>query len=452
MANPTVNWLTGVISIPKSYLTTVQILPTEILQLDTNLFRLKLRDLEDDVDGRPWPKTHLHNTTVVVGGVTLARVIEVLEPYTVTFEDGQYAVNLVGSNSNIGDRVNVNQVSVRSSNSAGLVDLEVLLASAYGGIVVLNQDTGQSGTSTPIGTIKTPSGNIEDSIVIAKDNGIRTIYNVGQLTIGLGHDLSSMEIRGQSTKTSELIIEAASNTLNTEIQTTLVSGVLDNNTNIGNCDVKDLSYFSGEIRDSQILSKITLGNGAQANIINCWGGNTGQVPSEIDFGGSGQSLILSGYRQGIRFTNKTGPESVSVSLDGGQVRIDLTTVINGRIVVRGVGRVVDDATGDWLPHGTYGNLILDNETTYGVMLQELWTAHGLDADVTPTEGILIDNLDDKVSSRSTHTAQDIWDVAIRTLTANTALSEEESIKLLSLPQKEDNAIHLLKEIKLIVGD
>ena len=108
MANPTVNWLTGVISIPKSYLTTVQILPTEILQLDTDLFRLKLRDLEDDVDGRPWPKTHLHNTTVVVGGVTLARVIEVLEPYTVTFEDGQYAVNLVGSNSNIGDRVNVN--------------------------------------------------------------------------------------------------------------------------------------------------------------------------------------------------------------------------------------------------------------------------------------------------------------------------------------------------------
>ena len=286
---------------------------------------------------------------------------------------------------------------MRSSNSAGLVDLEVILASAYGGTVVLNPDKGQPGTSTPIGTFKSPSNNIEDSIVIAKANGIRTIYNVGELTIGLGHDLSSMEIRGQSTKTSELIIETDSNTLNTEIQTTLVSGVLDNNTNIGNCDVKDLSYFSGEIRDSQILSKITLGNGSQANIINCWGGNTGQTPSEIDFGGSGQSLILSGYRQGIRFTNKTGPESVSVSLDGGQVRIDLTTVTNGRIVIRGVGRVVDDATGNWLPHGTYGDLILDNETTYGVMLQELWTANGLDLDVDPTEGTVIKNTLDAVN-------------------------------------------------------
>jgi hypothetical protein len=39
----------------------------------------------------------------------------------VTFEDGQYAVNLVGANSNIPDKTNVNQVSVRAFNTAGLV-------------------------------------------------------------------------------------------------------------------------------------------------------------------------------------------------------------------------------------------------------------------------------------------------------------------------------------------
>jgi hypothetical protein len=56
--------------------------------------------------------------------VVLAMVIEIINGYTVTFEDGQYAVNLVGANSNVGDKVNLNDVSVRSANSAGLIRLE----------------------------------------------------------------------------------------------------------------------------------------------------------------------------------------------------------------------------------------------------------------------------------------------------------------------------------------
>ena len=58
---------------------------------------------------------------MTLGGLTLSRVVEIIAPYTITFEDGQYAVNLVGANNNIADKTNVNQVSVRSSNSAGMV-------------------------------------------------------------------------------------------------------------------------------------------------------------------------------------------------------------------------------------------------------------------------------------------------------------------------------------------
>ncbi len=117
----TINWISGIISIPKNDLTLIQSSPTEIRELNLNTFRLTLKNLEDDEAGMPHTKTHNHNTTVTVGGVTLARVIEILDPYTITFEDGQYAVNLVGANSNISDKTNVNQVSIRSSNSAGLV-------------------------------------------------------------------------------------------------------------------------------------------------------------------------------------------------------------------------------------------------------------------------------------------------------------------------------------------
>jgi hypothetical protein len=101
----------------------VQASPTEIRELDLNAFRLKLKDLEDSPEGMPYLDTHRHNTSVTLGGVTFARLIEIINDYTITFEDGQYAVNLVGANSNVGDRVNVNQVSVRSANSAGLIEV-----------------------------------------------------------------------------------------------------------------------------------------------------------------------------------------------------------------------------------------------------------------------------------------------------------------------------------------
>ena len=118
-----INWGTRVINIPKLDTTLVQSTPTEIRSLDINTFRLALKDLEVSDNGMNFPITHNHNTTVSLSGVTYARIVELINGYTVTFEDGQYAVNLVGANSNIADKVNVNQVSVRSSNAAGLIEV-----------------------------------------------------------------------------------------------------------------------------------------------------------------------------------------------------------------------------------------------------------------------------------------------------------------------------------------
>lgn len=117
----TVNWPTKIINVPKEDMTLIQETPVEIRELNLNTFRLTLKSLEDDEQGITYVKTHNHVAPIDVGGLTLARVIELVNSYTVTFEDDQYAVNLVGGNSNIGDRVNVNQVSVRSFNTAGLI-------------------------------------------------------------------------------------------------------------------------------------------------------------------------------------------------------------------------------------------------------------------------------------------------------------------------------------------
>jgi len=115
-----IDWETKIISIPKSYMTLTQASP-EIRGLNLNTFRLDLKDLEDDDWGMIFPDTHRHNTEVTLGGITLARTLEIINGYTVTFEDGQYAVEAKEANSNLADVMNVNQVSLRTFNSAGLI-------------------------------------------------------------------------------------------------------------------------------------------------------------------------------------------------------------------------------------------------------------------------------------------------------------------------------------------
>ena len=115
-----IDWETKIISIPKSYMTLIQASP-EILGLNLNTLRLDLKDLEDDDWGMTFPDTHRHNTEVTLGGITLTRTLEIINGYTVTFEDGQYAVEAKEANSNLADVMNVNQVSLRTFNSAGLI-------------------------------------------------------------------------------------------------------------------------------------------------------------------------------------------------------------------------------------------------------------------------------------------------------------------------------------------
>lgn len=112
-----IDYQTFVIYIPQDYLTP---LGGDKYELDLNTFRLDLKALEESEEGMAFPDTHRHNTTVTLAGVTLARVVEIINAYTVTFEPGVYAVNAVGANSNIADVMNLNGVSLRTFNSAGL--------------------------------------------------------------------------------------------------------------------------------------------------------------------------------------------------------------------------------------------------------------------------------------------------------------------------------------------
>ena len=118
-----ISWGTKVINVPKADMTLIQSTPYEIRELDLDVFRLALKDLEDSEEGMAFPDTHIHITESILGGITYVRKIEIINDYTVTFEDGQYGVNAVGANSNLMDVLNPNQVSLRTANSAGLIEV-----------------------------------------------------------------------------------------------------------------------------------------------------------------------------------------------------------------------------------------------------------------------------------------------------------------------------------------
>ena len=135
----TIAWGTKVINVPQSYLTN---LGGGVYELDVNQFRLDLKNLEDDEAGMPFLRTHNHNTEVTLGGVTIARTFEIINGYTITFENGSYAVKLTGANNNIPDITNVNSVSIRSNNSAGMIvadDASSLWATAIEGSLTAEQ-------------------------------------------------------------------------------------------------------------------------------------------------------------------------------------------------------------------------------------------------------------------------------------------------------------------------
>lgn len=117
-----VDWaVTKVITVSRADMPVIQASP-EIRQLDVDALRLELKDLEDDVDGRLWPKTHIHNTQIVISGIVYERSLQIIAPYTITLEDGQYSVATIGANHNIADINNKNQVSLIVNNSAGLTN------------------------------------------------------------------------------------------------------------------------------------------------------------------------------------------------------------------------------------------------------------------------------------------------------------------------------------------
>lgn len=119
-----VNPATYVVTIPKAdttFVSTNAATGYEIRSYDEYSLMRQLADYLDSEAGIGLPNAFTHATQVTISGIVYARSLLFLAPYTITFESGAYQVKLNGgTNNNMLDVLNPNNVSVIAANSAGL--------------------------------------------------------------------------------------------------------------------------------------------------------------------------------------------------------------------------------------------------------------------------------------------------------------------------------------------
>jgi hypothetical protein len=204
----TIDALERVIHVPKAFMTMVS--PT-LYELDVNALRLALKSLEDDAEGMAMPDTHRHNTVLVLSGVAYARSVEIINGYTVEFEDGQYVVRCVGANHNLADVKVLNQVSLVIGNSAGLVEVSSGSGSGPTASEVADAVWGHASATSLLGKMAVAEAILRNKTVTDPVSGIMTVYDVDGVTPLLVAQLyegitASQPYRGQGAERRERLV------------------------------------------------------------------------------------------------------------------------------------------------------------------------------------------------------------------------------------------------------
>lgn len=351
----TIDWLTKIISVPKSELTLVQSVPTEIREMNLNAFRIALKDVEDNVDGMVNLDTHSHNTEVVLSGITYARVIEIINGYTVTFEDGQYAVNLVGANSNVGDNVNVNQVSVRTANSAGLISSAAIEYASFNGGVTLDVNSTVTGTVYPAGTPNNPVNNLADAELIAAFRGLNKLYFISDWTFPNTTNIANYELHGEGLQKTTLTFISGCIVANVEVFDATVTGFETGIVGFTECKIVDLGSVGLAPASNDVLIShcfieglITIPSNYSGTLtaVDSWAiPDTNSNPPRIDMGGAAMGLQMNNLSGFICIDNSTvSNNEVEIFLNSGGVEIGNSTTA-GNFTLTGTGSLNNLSTG-----------------------------------------------------------------------------------------------------------
>jgi len=335
-------------------------------KLTVDEFWVLLRDFTDEQNTMAQPK--LYRRIPATSSTPSITEIEELY-YALQFEDGMYSVNIINGNTNIREVEVKNQVSVNTNNTTGFIDPVFLEYSTFSGGVSVKESSVYSGSTYPVGTPSQPVNNFTDALTIAENHGFTSFLVTGDVTINSGNDFTGYSFYGAGQNLSEMMLDPSAMLVNCSFFDARIAGTLDGDTHIEDCIIGSLTFISGVIEQCLLNPGTTiLGGGQTAHYLDSKSGVPGESTHEIDMGGAGQPLSMRGHTGGILLSNKTGADAVSIDLNAGQVRLK-NTVTNGLIKVTGVGKLVDDATGDRIYSGTWNGATIINELIDSIDVQ-----------------------------------------------------------------------------------
>jgi hypothetical protein len=344
---PTIDWPTGVITVPKADSTLLQATPVERRSLDLTQLILDIRALESGEAGRPFPRVANYTSSSTLSGTEFAPQLRInLEYYSVTFENGAYQLVLAGANSNITDTLNLNNVQVIPQNSAGLVSLTEInnALKAVNDTVYYNSSTGTAGTASGIGQPDRPSNNLEDALTIATRDSKTRINIATSLTVDEAIPGYTVVTQG----TNNQLTLTGTNVSGMSAQDLIVTGTQSGVNRYFTCTIGGLTGFFGVMRSCGLVQSpitqtsptltIAANPGQDPRLIDCFESDpSGLYPIINIAAGTTTRLALQGYRGrvGLQGLNGSG-KRVEVNLAGGQVFLD-SSCTAGTVVLDGYG-------------------------------------------------------------------------------------------------------------------
>lgn len=337
----TIDWVNKIINVPKADTLLVQSSPNEVRSHDLNNFHLELRTLEAAEAGRGYHlTTHDHQAPRTLGGVTYARFVEIINDFKVTYEDGQYAVNLVGANTNVQDKATVNQVSIRPSNSAGLVHLQEIQKGVFNDKVTIDAVNGLAGVQYPRGTGEDPVNNETDAMSIATVNKFRKYEIRGALTFLQDHP--NWTFTGASAIFNDIFTLNGVDIDNSKFESAVLTGTYTGKIEAERCRIEIVTGLDGVFRHCGLKGTLTIANDADLVFDKCYG--AGGIVEPILVLGSNATINIREHSGGLVIQNMTAGCELSIDLDPGKVTLD-NTCTGGTLTLRGSGVFINNGTG-----------------------------------------------------------------------------------------------------------
>lgn len=352
-----------------------------VYTFDTDTFRQTLRGLEDEEENCIYPKTHDHVQPITVGGVALARVIEISPHWEVTFENSQYRVTLEGSNNNILDVATVNQVSIASTNSAGLTYSKQVEDQAFTDARVwIDSVNGVNSAQYPAGTPPQPVDGLTNAQTVITNRELANRLHIrDDVTFGASDNVDGYNIVGEHPSVAEVTLTSGCSTTGTLFEGIDVAGTASGEITIKDGEVNGITNFQGHAVRSELVGTIMLSS-AEVNtheFLKCYSGVAGAGTPIVDCNDlAAVDVQFRGYHGGVEIRNFSTSGSVaSFDLDSAHLVL-ASTCTDGVIVVRGNGHLTDNSGA--------GCTVIKTGFAEGFHTQETWTREALNPDTPNT--------------------------------------------------------------------